>query len=84
MAIKLSLGKLSLGQPFDALIPAQMAVNGIDPLGIEIAHLSAVAVLPFHHRDPFDRLLVAQSLVEQMPILSDDEVFDLYPIQRFW
>ncbi len=84
MAIKLSIGKLSLGQPFETLIPEQMALNGIRPLQIEMAHVVAVAKLPFHHRDPFDRLLIAQSLVEQIPIVCGDLAFDSYSIERLW
>jgi len=84
MAIKLSIGKLSLGQPFETLIPEQMKLNGIELLQIEMPHIVAVASLPFHHRDPFDRLLVAQAIVEQMPIVSGDPAFDSYTIQRLW
>jgi len=61
MAIKLSLGRLHLGLPFEELIPQQMRLNGIQFLGIEVAHVMPVATLPFHHRDPFDRLLIAQA-----------------------
>lgn len=64
MAIKLSIGKLSLGQPFETLIPKQMQLNGIELLQIEMAHVVVVAQLPFHHRDPFDRLLIAQAMVK--------------------
>jgi PIN domain nuclease of toxin-antitoxin system len=84
MAIKLSLGKLSLAQPFEVLIPQQMRLNGIKLLGIEIEHTAAVSKLPFHHRDPFDRLLIAQAMVEQMPIVSADMAFDTYSIKRLW
>ena len=84
MAIKLSLGKLSLAQPFEVLIPQQMRLNGIKLLGIEIEHTAAVSKLPFHHRDPFDRLLIAQAMVEQMPIVSADTAFDTYPVKRLW
>ncbi|TEU17265.1 MAG: type II toxin-antitoxin system VapC family toxin [Anaerolineales bacterium] len=84
MAIKLSLGKLSLAQPFEVLIPQQMRLNGIKLLGIEIEHTAAVSKLPFHHRDPFDRLLIAQAIVEQMPIVSADTAFDTYPVKRLW
>lgn len=84
MAIKLSIGKLSLGQPFETLIPEQMKLNGIELLQIEMPHIVAVASLPFHHRDPFDRLLIAQAIVEQMPIVSGDPAFDSYTIQRLW
>ena len=84
IAIKLSLGKLSLAQPFEALIPQQMRLNGIKLLGIEIEHTATMSKLPFHHRDPFDRLLIAQAMVEQMPIVSADTAFDTYPITRLW
>ena len=84
MAIKLSLGKLSLAQPFEVLIPQQMRLNGIKLLGIEIERTAAVSKLPFHHRDPFDRLLIAQAMVEQMPIVSADTAFDTYPVKRLW
>jgi PIN domain nuclease of toxin-antitoxin system len=84
MAIKLSLDRLHLGHPFEDLIPEQMRLNGIQHLGIELEHVTPVTTLPFHHRDPFDRLLVAQAMVEQMPIVSADPAFDAYPIQRLW
>ncbi len=84
MAIKLSIGKLSLGRPFETLIPEQMRLNGVELLQIEMAHVVVVARLPFHHRDPFDRLLIAQAMVEQIPIVSGDPTFDLYHIRRLW
>jgi PIN domain nuclease of toxin-antitoxin system len=84
MAIKLSLGKLSLAQPFELLIPQQMQLNGIELLGIEISHVATVAKLSFHHRDPFDRLLIAQAMVEQIPIVSADIAFDAYAVERLW
>jgi PIN domain nuclease of toxin-antitoxin system len=84
MAIKLSLGKLSLAQPFELLIPQQMQLNGIELLGIQIDHLAMVAKLAFYHRDPFDRLLIAQATVEQIPIVSADPAFDAYDVKRLW
>ena len=84
MAIKLSLGRLQLGRPFEDIIPEQMDLNGIQLLGIEVEHVTPVTTLPFHHRDPFDRLLVAQAMVEQMPIVSADPAFDAYPIGKLW
>lgn len=84
MAIKVSLGKLSLGQPFEILIPRQLSLNGIALLGITVSHAAVVAKLPFHHRDPFDRLLTAQAIVEQMPIVSGDSSFDSYAVTRLW
>jgi PIN domain nuclease of toxin-antitoxin system len=84
MAIKLSIGRLSLGRPFETLIPEQMRLNGIGLLHIQTTHVVAVSKLPFHHRDPFDRLLIAQSMVEQIPIVSGDLAFDPYGIKRLW
>ncbi len=84
MAIKLSLGKLNLAQPFEMLIPQQMDLNGIKSMNIEMSHLVIVSSLPFHHRDPFDRLLIAQAIAEGLPIVSADSSFDAYTIQRLW
>jgi PIN domain nuclease of toxin-antitoxin system len=84
MAIKLSTGKLTLSAPFNVLIPPQLGLNGIELLGIEVGHAAVVSTLPFHHRDPFDRLLVAQAIVESMPIVSADTAFDMYAVKRLW
>jgi PIN domain nuclease of toxin-antitoxin system len=85
IAIKVSLGKLVLNQPFETLFPAQLEDNAIGLLGITVEHSRVVAGLPFHqHRDPFDRLLVAQSQVEQAILVSADESFDAYAVQRTW
>jgi PIN domain nuclease of toxin-antitoxin system len=78
IAIKSSIGKLSLSAPFDQLIPQQLSLNGFELLPIEVFHLAAVTTLPFHHRDPFDRLLIAQALAENMPIVSSDPAFNTY------
>ena len=61
-----------------------MRLNDIDLLPITIEHLEIFASLPFHHRDPFDRLLISQALVENISILSVDIAFDAYPIKRIW
>jgi PIN domain nuclease of toxin-antitoxin system len=84
MAIKVSLGKLQLSGSFDALIPRQIKINGFSVLDIHIEHVSAVVELPFHHKDPFDRLLIAQSLSEGFPIVSSDGAFDSYSVKRLW
>ncbi len=84
VAIKVSLGKLTLAQPFDVFLPEQLVKNAVEVLPISLAHLGAVVALPFHHRDPFDRLLAAQALVEQLPIVSADSALDAYPAQRLW
>ena len=84
MAIKVSLEKLTLSEPFETLIPEQLAINGVEILGITVAHTTQVARLPFHHRDPFDRLIIAQALEEQMPVISADATFDKYGVTRIW
>jgi PIN domain nuclease of toxin-antitoxin system len=84
MAIKLSIGKLTLSAPFDLLIPQQLSLNGIEVLNIKIEHTAVVATLPFYHRDPFDRLLIAQAMFNKWPIVSADTAFDAYSITRLW
>jgi PIN domain nuclease of toxin-antitoxin system len=84
IAIKTSIGKLSLSSPFADLIPEQLRLNGIDLLNIKVDHLSTLTTLPFHHRDPFDRLIISQSLVEKMPVVSIDGAFDSYGLTRHW
>jgi PIN domain nuclease of toxin-antitoxin system len=84
MAIKISLGKLRLQQPFEAFIPSQLEQNGITLLEIRLKHLGVLIDLPFHHRDPFDRLLVAQALADGLTVASSDPAFDAYGITRQW
>lgn len=84
MAIKISIGKLSLDTPIDRFIPEQLAWNGFTMLEIQLSHVARVSVLPLHHRDPFDRLLAAQALSEDIPIVSNDDVFRDYGVKRVW
>ena len=84
IAVKHSLGKLDLARPFDEVIPSQLEVNGFTNLPLAIPHVAKVASLPFHHRDPFDRVLIAQALVEGLPILGGDVAFDSYGVDRIW
>ena len=84
IAIKVSLGKLLLAEPLESFVTTQIERNDIRLLPIHTSHALKVATLPFHHRDPFDRLLVAQGLVEQLPILGADNVFGDYGVQRIW
>ena len=84
LAIKVSIGKLSLAQPFDIFVPQQLIANDIEMLPINLAHLGVVTRLPFHHRDPFDRLLIAQAMIEQMLIVSVDTALDAYSVNRLW
>ncbi|MBI2806529.1 MAG: type II toxin-antitoxin system VapC family toxin [Planctomycetes bacterium] len=84
IAIKAGLGKLKLGEASATYIPAALAQTGFELLPISVAHAIGVESLPFHHRDPFDRLLVAQSIGEGFPIVSSDAFLDAYPIKRLW
>jgi PIN domain nuclease of toxin-antitoxin system len=84
MAIKMSIGKLTPTRPLRVFIPEQLAANRINLLPIEIIHLDLVSQFPLYHKDPFDRLLAAQSLVEQMPIVSNDDQLDAYGVHRLW
>lgn len=84
IAIKYSLGKLSLTAPIEVFFAQQLQANAITTLDVRTEHVIVVAALPFHHRDPFDRLLIVQAQVEGVPIISADTAFDPYPIQRIW
>ena len=84
IAIKSSIGKLNVGMSIPDLVKEQVVNNGIELLDITVKHLAVVADLSLHHRDPFDRLIIAQAIVEKIPIVGIDSVFDSYPIQRIW
>jgi PIN domain nuclease of toxin-antitoxin system len=84
MQIKISLGKLSVQMDLPILIETEMSRNSFILLPIELKHIYRLNDLPLHHKDPFDRLLIAQSVMEAMPIVSIDEKFDAYGVQRLW
>ncbi|MDB9511667.1 type II toxin-antitoxin system VapC family toxin [Kamptonema animale CS-326] len=84
MAIKHSIGRLSFSLPFMEFIRQQLSVSNMGILEINLYQIEVVASLPLHHRDPFDRLIIAQAIAEQIPILSVDSVFDNYAIARLW
>lgn len=84
MGIKISLGRLELAQPFEELIPRQMELNGFGLLPLRVSHIAKVIPLPFHHRDPFDRIMVAQCMAEDLSLVSLDPVFDKYSVRRLW
>ncbi len=84
IAIKVSLGKLHLDMTFRTLAVDMPITFGLNPLAITPQHLILVSRLPFHHRDPFDRLLVAQCLAEDLVILSNDKALDEYGVERLW
>jgi PIN domain nuclease of toxin-antitoxin system len=83
-AIKINIGKMTLSAPFSTLFPHQLEINGFDLLPIKVEHASVVTTLPFHHRDPFDRLLTAQAIKENLTLISIDGAFDDYGVTRLW
>ncbi|MGB3496396.1 MAG: type II toxin-antitoxin system VapC family toxin [Elainellaceae cyanobacterium] len=84
IAIKVSLNKLTLPDNYERFIPQQITLNNIEILTITFEHLAVVSRLPFHHRDPFDRLLIAQSMSEKLQIVSVDTQLDRYGVSRKW
>ena len=81
IAIKYSLGKLDLPQHPDEFIRVRLRRDRIEALAIEHSHALQTAGLPYHHRDPFDRLLIAQAMVLDIPIMTADPAFDPYAIE---
>ena len=85
IAIKAKLGRgLELRRPFPEFIDHHLNTNQFRILGIRVSHLKRVHDLPLYHRDPFDRLLIAQSQVENIPVITSDAAFDLYSVERVW
>lgn len=81
IAIKHSLGKLPLPEPPEQFVPSRMARDGITPLAVQHVHALRVAALPLHHRDPFDRILIAQAQLEGIPVMTADPVFGRYEVE---
>ena len=84
MAIKASLGKLEVAGELVELVTAEMNANAINGLAVTVQHALRVLALPHHHRDPFDRLLVAQCQIEDVPIVSGDAQYRKYGVKRIW
>lgn len=84
ITIKMSIGKLTLDRPLVRLWPESIEANSFDELDVIAAHIFALEALPLHHRDPFDRLLIAQARAEALTIVSADKVFDDYDVSRIW
>jgi len=84
IAIKISIGKLSLHQPYEDFISVCLNQYRFAILPIQPQHTAVLSRLPFHHRDPFDRLLISQAIVEGISVIGNDREFDLYPIKRVW
>lgn len=78
MTIKISLGKLVFHRPFKEIFEEQIVLNNYQLLDIKVKHTEKIISLPFHHKDPFDRLIIAQSLTENIPVISIDNNFPKY------
>ena len=84
ICIKLSLGKLSLKREWFKTIQEEMRINAVQWLPVEMRHCVELTKLPFHHRDPFDRMLIAQAMTEDLQLLSRDHRLSAYEIERIW
>lgn len=84
IAIKKQLGKLSLGMPFRNFLDAYVLGSDLEVIPIDIEHLTTYETLPFHHRDPFDRLLIAQAKSLRTAIVTSDSSFAKYEVQTLW
>ena len=82
--IKVRAGKLPLPEPAGTYIVKELAKNKIEVLPIKLDHVLRIESLPLHHRDPFDRILIAQSLEENLPLVTADPVFERYPAKLIW
>ena len=79
IALKVRLGKLPLSAPFGVLFPAQLAANRVQLYSLEPRHIEPLTTLPFHHKDPFDRLLVAQAVAGKLALVTPDQAIRNYP-----
>ena len=84
MQIKAQIGKLEQNKPWQDVLADQIQVNGFRLLRVELAHVAALDRLPLHHRDPFDRLLIAQAIHENLTLVSSDPKFSAYPVSLLW
>ena len=84
MSIKVAIGKLPLPERIDDYVSTRMAQLGARSLAITASHALRVAALPLHHRDPFDRMLVAQAQLENMILVSADSIFNQYEVSMLW
>jgi PIN domain nuclease of toxin-antitoxin system len=81
---KVRIGKLSLPHPTGPFVTSKLAANGVRILPITLDHVLRIESLELHHRDPFDRILIAQSIEEKLPLVTADPHFERYPIELIW
>jgi len=84
LAIKIAKGKMSIAQPLASFVLSQVTVYQFHPLAITHEHTYYVETMPFYHKDPFDRLLIAQAALEGLAILTRDPEFDAYGVPLLW
>lgn len=84
IAIKVGVNKLTLAEPYEEFMSRAIVDNNLTVLDISVRHAAVLTTLLFHHRDPFDRLLVAQAMVEQISLISNDPALDAYSVRRLW
>ena len=84
MQIKITIGKLYFDKSLSDIVGSQRNINDVQILPVELEHIWQLDNLPLHHKDPFDRMLIAQAISENIPILSIDSVFYQYPVQIIW
>lgn len=84
IGIKAGLGKLDLAEPSRTLLEREIPRNNLELLPVALEHATTVETLPMHHKDPFDRLLIAQAMIEDIPVVGVDDTFDLYAVERLW
>jgi PIN domain nuclease of toxin-antitoxin system len=84
ITIKTSLGKLELGIPLEQITTNFILPSGMEILPIHLPHLLVLQTLPFHHRDPFDRLLISQAKSESLTLVSEDSMFKQYEVEMLW
>jgi len=84
LVIKISLGKLRVEGEFEDFIKSHIIGNDITILNITVSHLGLLEKLPFKHRDPFDRLIICQSMDENIPIITSDKAFKKYKVICIW
>jgi PIN domain nuclease of toxin-antitoxin system len=82
--IKAQIGKIVLPRPTGAFLMSQLKLNGVQLLRVTADHVLRIESLPDHHRDPFDRMLIAQSIEERIPLVSADRIFSSYPVEVIW
>jgi PIN domain nuclease of toxin-antitoxin system len=81
---KVQIGKLALPSPVARYLSEKLRENGVSVLALTFRHVLRLEQIPMHHRDPFDRILIAQSLEESIPLVTSDGLFQRYPIDLIW